>query len=455
MSILLLIPGIISFILVRRGRIETAFLSVYLPLLLLLPQDYGFRIPHLPGFSAAEFALIPIGVVAFQRHVLSGSFRLMDALVLLFWVSYAASEIFREPIVNDGILNSIVAIVTYLMTYTIGRRLIEPELRFETVRRFVIFILLLGPIGLYEWRFLLSPYAIFGQKILGIASTSSYTGIQMRGGRGRMTVSLGGGEIAGLIIALTFALNAWLVFLNRTRAKVDLGKRFTKLQKYHIPGLLLLFYVWLTQSRGPMIALAAGFPILQIPRFKNTKVGLGLVAVLLGLGALGAQQYFSRYTDVKDASALSEQQASAVYRREMNIVYQSIAEEGGWLGWSSTAPHVGGMNSIDNHFLLIHLSQGEFGYIMWILIVAESVRTGVARIWTLKALEDRAFACSILAAFLIIWITLYTVYMGDQMPQITFLLLGWGQSLTAGRTSTTPAAVPEAQRKFVFRQVFR
>src|SRR5271156_2651487 len=104
MSILLLIPGIISFVLVLRGRVETAFLSVYLPTLLLLPQDYALRLPHLPPFSAAEYALIPIGVVALNRLIQSGSFRLMDVLVFLFWVSWSASEIHGEPIMNNGIL---------------------------------------------------------------------------------------------------------------------------------------------------------------------------------------------------------------------------------------------------------------------------------------------------------------------------------------------------------------
>jgi hypothetical protein len=261
-----------------------------------------------------------------------------------------------------------------------------------------------------------------------------------------MSVSLGGGELAGIVIALTFALNAWLVFLNRARTTLDLGKRFAKLEKYHVPGFLLVCYLLLTQSRGPMIALAAGFPILQIPRFKNTKLALGLVATLLIAGGVGAQQYFSRYTEVKDLSTVSEQQASAIYRRDMLIAYQSIAEMGGWLGWSAGAvPHVGGMKSIDNHFLLVHLTQGEFGYIVWILIVAESVRNGVARIWTLQALEDRVFACSALAALAILWISYYTVFMGSQLPQITFLLLGWSQSITG--------AAPEAQPKFAFRRL--
>ena len=102
MSILLLLPGIISFVLVLRGRVETAFLSVYLPSLLLLPEDYGLRIPHLPPFSAAEFALIPIGFVALSQQLRSRSLRLMDALVFLFWVSWSVSEIVGEPVIFIG-----------------------------------------------------------------------------------------------------------------------------------------------------------------------------------------------------------------------------------------------------------------------------------------------------------------------------------------------------------------
>ena len=444
MSILLLIPGIISFVLVLRGRVETAFLSVYLPSLLLLPQDYGLRLPHLPPFSAAEYALIPIGVVALSRLIQSASFRLMDVLVFSFWVSFCATQILCEPVMTDGIIHAVAAIVFYLMAYVTGRRLIEPDLRLETVRRFVIFILLLGPIGLYEWRLIRSPYGEFGQKVLGIDWSSGYAGIQMRNGRGRMSVSLGGGELAGIVLAVTFALNAWLAFLNKARTGVDLGKWLSKLEKYHMSGLLLVFYVFLTQSRGPLIALAAGYPILQISKFKQTKLATGVVAVVLILAALGAKEYFSHYTDVQDISAVSEEQASAAYRREMNIAYQSVAEKGGWLGWGSTAPHLEGMNSIDNQFLLVHIVQGELGYILLILIATESIRTGIACVWNLQALEDRAFACTMLAIFAIFWISYYTVYMGAQLPQITFLLLGLGQSIA-----------PEAQSKFAFRRVFR
>src|SRR5271163_4771066 len=103
MSILLLIPGLISFFLVWRGRIESAFLSVYLPCLLLLPDQYQLRIPHLPPLSTAEFALVPLGAVGLSRLIRSGSFALMDILVVLFTASVSLSEILHAPVINDGI----------------------------------------------------------------------------------------------------------------------------------------------------------------------------------------------------------------------------------------------------------------------------------------------------------------------------------------------------------------
>ena len=122
-------------------------------------------------------------------------------------------------------------------------QLIEPDLRLATVRRFVILVLLDGIPGLYEWRMGQSLYGMFGQKFLGIPT--SLGSVQFRNGHGRMGAVFGDGELAGIAFAMTFCLNAWLVYLRRVKAPVDLGKKLTKLEKYHVPGLLLLLYVWL------------------------------------------------------------------------------------------------------------------------------------------------------------------------------------------------------------------
>ena len=439
MKLLLLVPGLISLFLVLRGRIETAFLSVYLPCLLCLPDGYRLRMPHLPPTSVAQFALIPLGVVGIVKLLRRCSFALMDLLVLLYAASLGLSEILHASLLNDGIFSAVDAFISYFLAYVAGRTLIEPELRIATVRRFVALVLLNGFPGLYEWRMGQSLYGMLGGKLLGISVSSD---VQLRGGHGRMGGSFVDAEIAGIAFAMTFCLNAWLVYLRRVQASasVELDKRLTKVMiwikmqcslspKYYVPGLLLLLYVLWTQSRGPLIALAAGYLILQIPRFRNTRIMTIVVAALLVGGYVTTAKYFASYTNVTFENATTEQQQSALYRRQMNEVYPPIAEKGGWTGYSALGiPYVPGKLSIDNQYLLVHLAWGRLGYILFVLIVWENIRVLMVRSWQLEALEDRAFIFSMLAAMAVLWLTLLTVFMGLQLPQLSFLLIGWIQS---------------------------
>jgi hypothetical protein len=441
MSLLIVVPGLICLFLVSRERIETAFLSVYLPCLLMLPQSYSVRLPHLPPISAAEFALIPLGFVGIFRLIRKGSFAVMDLLVLLYTASIGLSEILHAS-VSDGLFSAMDAFISMFMAYAAGRTLIEPDLRLATVRRFVTLVLLDAPGALYEWRMGQSLYGLFGDRVLHISIDQ---GVQIRNGRPRIGTVFSGGETAGIAFAITFCLNAWLVYLRRVKAAVDLGKALTTLEKYHLPELLLLLSLLLTQARGPMIALGAGFLILQIPRFKYTRLMTIVVAIMLAVGYIAVSAYFDSYTSVSGGNVASEQQGSAVYRREMNKVYPPIAEKGGWTGYSVLGiPHVGGQNSIDNHYLLVHLAWGRLGYYLLLLIVWANVLVMLQRSWQLKALQDRAFVFSMLAAMAVLWITLLTVFLGGQLPQLSFLLIGWMQS----------TGQPTQTRRFSFRRVF-
>ena len=442
MTEILVIPGLISLFLVVRGRIETAFLSVYLPCLLCLPDDYRLRLPHLPPISVAQFALIPLGVVGLVRLIRSGSFALMDLLVLLYAASTALSEILHAPVTNDGIFFAMDNTISSLLAYMAGRTLIEPNLRIATVRRFVTLVLLDGFPALWELRMGQNLYGIFGVRVLGIDTMTE--NVQLRNGFGRVGAVFGGSEPGGIAFAMTFCLNSWLVYMRRIKAHLDLGKTLTRLGDYHLPGALLLAYVLAAQARGPQIALAASYLILQIPRFKSTRLVTVVVAVFLVSGYLGLQAFFTAYTDVSSGAAMTEQQSSAAYRRNMNELYPPIAEKGGWTGYSVAGiPHLSGMPSIDNHYLLIHLAWGRLAYYIFLLIVWESVRVLLVRSWQVDDVQDRAFVFSLLAAMAVLWITLLTVFLGGQLPQLSFLLLGWMQ-----------ATGQPQERGFSFRRVF-
>lgn len=454
MSAFFLLPGLISFYFVIRGKLETAFLSVYLPALLLLPDGYSLRLPHLPPISAAESALIPIGVVAMLRLLRRGLPSLMDILVAALVASITVSEVLRERVMNDGIFSAIITFISFFLAYAVGRTVIEPELRFVTIRRFVVLVLLLGPLGLYEWRFGQSLYGMLGQRFFQVNGVQAT--VQIRSGMGRMAVSFNDAELAGIVFGMTAALNVWLVYLRKWRAPVNLGAPLALLEKYHVPGLLLLLYIFLTQSRGPMLAVAVAYLILQIPRFKYKKTAIAVVAILIALGAAASYQYFSQYTNISDPGAIvSEQQGSAFYRRQMNEFYQPIVQAGGWLGWGMVShPSLPGMFSIDNEFLLVHIAYGTSGYLLLLLVVVESLRRPLLRAATLEVREDQAFAVALLAAIAMFWISISTVYMGEQLPQIIFLLIGWSQSISPVSADLAAAPIHEVRPKFAFRRIF-
>jgi hypothetical protein len=379
----------------------------------------------------------------------------MDLLVVLFTASVGLSEILHAPVRNDGIFSAITAFISMVLAYAVGRQLIEPDLRFATVRRFVTLVLLTGIVAPYEFRMGQNLYGVIGHRFLGITDISE--AMQLRNGRARIGAVFGGGECAGIAFAMTFCLHAWLAYLRRVKAPVDFGKTLTKLEKYHVPGMLLLLYVWLTQSRGPQISLAAACVILQIPRFKKTRLMMFLVAVLLVGGYMGTKAYFDSYANVADYAITSEEQGSAQYRLVMNQVYAPIAEAGGWTGWSVVGiPHVQGKESIDNHYLLVHLSWGRLGYILFLLIAAENIRVLLTRAWQFKSVQDRAFVFSMLAAMAVLWLTIMTVFLGEQLPQISFFLIGWIQSMVPGKTAVSSGAqiAENRNKKFSFRQVF-
>ena len=83
-------------------------------------------------------------------------------------------------------------------------------------------------------------------------------------------------------------------------------------------------------------------------------------------------------------------------------------------------PHVQGMNSIDNQYLLVHLAWGRLGYILFVLIAWENIRVLLVRSWQFEASQDRAFVFSMLAAMTVLWLTLLTVFMAHSCRRLLF-----------------------------------
>lgn len=449
MSIIFTFPFFISLYYVAKNRHDLAFLNVYLPCLLLLSTDFAFRIPHLPPVTAASWAALPIAGSLLLHPRTKTRPRLMDLWVLFFWVSLGASEVLREQSPKDGFIFFLAYLVQTLPPYIIGRLLIEPNLRLETAKKIVILMLAMIPAVLFEARMGRNVWLILGP-YLG-AQSGSFE--QLREGHARVQACFGHAIIAGVVVLITILLNCWLLDLYK-RDPTRLGPLLGKLEHYKIPACLLILFLLLTRSRGPMSSTVLAYAILQISRFKNIKIGAVVVFSILALGGLGVYAYMDKYTSGTNTAEMSEEQASATYRREMLKNYAPVIQEGGWLGWGAISrPVVAGQFSIDNHYLLTQITQGKFGLYAFMMMVADSILTCLRHAFTFRAHENQLFAFVMLGCLLGLFVALTTVWLGQQSAPVCFFLLGWGQSLQE-RTLTPIKREVAAENKYQFKRVF-
>ncbi|HEX3940299.1 MAG TPA: hypothetical protein VHX11_02350, partial [Acidobacteriaceae bacterium] len=297
MSNLLLLAAFASLWFVLRREIDRAILWVYLPCLIALPQTYRIQIPHFPQFPAAQLALMPVGVVALFRWV-RGPFRRMDLWVAMFMISVALTECLREPRTIDGVLYAIIYIEGCFLSYMVGRTLIEPGLRAPVLKQCLLMFFVQLPLLAWEGRMGTNPYDMFASSFLQIHDFG-WT-VQIRGGHARISGAFSDAELAGIAYAAFFVFNIWLIKVNRIDRENGrfprLGEFFSKLEKYWIPGCILLGLLFLTRSRGPLLGLAAGLMVLQIGRFeKKRKFATFALAIMLVGGTMAAYTYFASY----------------------------------------------------------------------------------------------------------------------------------------------------------------
>ena len=444
----------ISLYYVLRGQREKAFLNVYLPCTILVPYYYSFRIPHFPVLSAGMFALIPIGFSLLLKPKVRWQFKRMDLWVVLFLVSYGLSEVLKEDVPKDGMILFLQNFVEMFLAYVLGRQLIEPALRLDTIKRIIFLFVALTPFALFEFRFGQNPWIMLGQRVFGLNDIVWF--VQLRGGTARIATAFGHAILAGICFLVAMALNYYLLQIYNLDKRV-LGKWMSWLQRYRIPFFLLPIFLFLTGSRMPLACGVMVFLFLQIPRFKSIRTGAILICSIIVIGAGSVFLYFQAYTSVSEDKIKDEAQASAIYRKELLVLYEPILEQGGFLGYGALShPQVIGLGSIDNNYLLIELQQGKFGKYVFYLIELEAVFTLGFFASKFKSKESQYLVFSLLGALIGIFVSLSTVYLGEQVPQVLFLLLGWSQSLqdtrvVGARAGALPSGMPEP--KFRFKRV--
>jgi hypothetical protein len=453
MAAIILIPALVCWAVLAMGSARKALLWVYLPALLLLPQYYVLRLPHLPPITFADAAILPLGVALAFKDMRRWRWAWMDLWVLLFAVCAGLSEALSTELANgdwtklfspnlavsqrlstniaDGGLMFVAGVLTMVLPYMAGKLLIEQEhdaIRKKLVGRMVTLLAVVAGLSLYDfltghslWQKLTNPF-------LGAVQNEVWEP-QMRWGFGRISGPYGHAILAGMVFLMGLVYCLWLRSADPTWGSRRLihGLPFTG------RGLSLAAIVaglLMTQSRGPWIGVGLALIFAMLTRYLPVAKAALVFASFCVVFAIGALYFANQYTAKAIRQASSVEQENAIYRRQLLTNYTPMVMQRKAFGWGiTTVPAVHGQVSIDNEYLMLAVTEGFTGLAVFLAIVAGSAAKLLRMISQPIANEDRTLAFAHLAVLIGLMTTLTTVYMGEQVVMLFFLLAGWVQAM--------------------------
>jgi O-antigen ligase len=210
----------------------------------------------------------------------------------------------------------------------------------------------------------------------------------------------------------------------------------------------------MTQSRGPWLGMLLALGFVGLTRI----LSVGRAAVtFLGLLAVFSMVVFvvgQKYTAMDMDKAATEDQRSAIYRAQLLDAYAPIVAQRKAFGWGITNyPVAPGQKSIDNEYLLLSVTQGFFGLGMFLVIAAGNGLRLLRFVAMPLAHEDRLLVFAHLAILIGLLTTVATVYMGEQVTPMYFLMTGWIAGMHPRPVEGSDAGLPGFKRSFGFRRV--
>ena len=429
LSFIGLLPAFIAFRFALANSPREAFMAVYLPVLLCLPNYYRIITPGLPDPTFAQAVAIALFIVAMMRGGFTGyRFSHLDIVVGIYAFCVFNSEL-QASGYSDAQNLLFEMLFSVLVPYIMAKSYVEPGgLRFEFAKKIVWCLALVSMINLYETRFGSNPW----QLVLGRFFPGQGEGwlTTFRFGLARTAGPYAHALLAGIMMLVGFRLQRWLQFSAAWPDKLPqwswLPIKFPQLMT-----LILTGGFFITFAKGSWLAgFLAGF-LVAVGRMKNRMLALmtvlGFVVFVLIPGVIA----FIDYASVGRENAKDDNQETAAYRYELVVEYLDIAKEKSMWGWGLTKwPKVPGMPSIDNYYLLLYLMHGQIALTCFLYLLAGSVvRLLVHSIRSPPPPRSGAsLAFTLASIFLGYMVAIGTVYMGEQTVPMLFMMLGWSES---------------------------
>ena len=438
---IVLVPGVLAWWVAQKQSLAEAFLQVFIPVLLILPDYYTLPIDHFPDPSFIQACILPIGIGLCWKELVKRrwKFTFLDLTVTAYFAWQIVCEVYNTGFTKMPDL--IFDLLTLgMFPYMAGKVLIEQYgLRVKMAKQFVFMVFLVCVLSVYEFRMGVSLFRpTLGPFFPG--QTPEWV-TQLRWGFGRIAGPYGHAISMCVFVGFAYLLHRWL-------QRSGLWERNFKMtgtlpvSKTRILGIGLLAGMFMTLSRGPWLGVLCGVVLASVGLQKNR--GRALKRSLLILVAGGAILYFAGKAYLANASAFEgvEEQASAAYRAILISQYEDIVMISPVFGWGrANWPQVEGMKSIDNNYLFVALGTGLVG----LGLLTAMFLTGFWKIfWSgyrrgEMPLEERTFRFTLAAILLSIAISTGTTYISAHMYPMFFLLLGWSETCAALRESSLDA----------------
>lgn len=455
MGIIAIIPGLFAWYFAVRRSPQSAFLNVYIPVLLLLPEYYRWVLPLLPDPTFSQAAILPIMGVLLLREWKQWRWSITDFLIIGFAFCVGLSE-FVNAGYNDAQNLMFDMLTSVVFPYIAAKALIEPKgLRMAFARRFSILLFAVSVVSVFEFRLGMTPWQIVFNRFFPGQGEGWVT--TFRYGFARVAGPYGHAILAGLILVIGYRIQRWVEWSRGWEPRFanipDVG-----ISKARLITLGILAGTVMTLVRGPWLGGMMGALITAVGLSTKRKRALTILASAIVLIGIPAGTAFYRYASVGRAGALTESQETAAYRFELIDRYVDIALQKSALGWGRNGwPKVAGMQSIDNYYLLLALMHGLIAdallAIILISLIVRLVRFEMRR--PPPALRGSSLGFTLAGVFVAFAFTITTVYVGLTVMPVFAVLAGWSEGYLLNRRTDrglqvlAPAAVPA----FEFRRV--
>ena len=378
------------------------------------------------------------------------SWSLADLLVITYVALCVTSEYINKNFAearNETLELTCSTILPYLVAKGIFRR----EGQFQSAAKTIVACLsIVAIVNVYEFRMGRNPFDLVIAPLFPGQTSAVWIG---RYGFLRAAGPYTHAILAGIMFAVGYPLLRWLEFEGCWLDK--LGP--LPLSKLRFCKLALIAGSVMTLSRGPWIGAAAGALVVYLGRAPRRRETITIFALGILLVGIPLFQAGKSYVWVERDQATTAMEETAAYRHELIEKYVDIVNERPLWGWGRhNFPIVGGMPSVDNQYLFLALTHGEYALGGFVLILVWMLtRLIVYCVPRHGSVFPGSLALTFLAIYIVMIVSIATVWLGGQTEQTLFLLTGCAEALILSFPARRYAEIDQRAEPAVSRPRYR